>query len=411
MWNRRSLKVPAQCCAGLFAALLASASSAAAPLTVCVDEQSPARDMDVRLAEAVARQQGRSAEVRWFDGTGDDESGFELSAFADMLQNQCNVVMGFPIDPSIGADALPADVHASAAYGRTGFVLVLPKASADVGLDRLPKGTPVAVTALTTPNLYFVDHPNLRAQVHQSDAEAVAALESGSAKAAMLWRPSVVRDLVAANEVSDFRLRELNDAHAQWELVALYADGSQGQAFDDAISHLRGDGTLAGLLAPYAVDARSTAQASRGDAVVHTAGNGSGRLIKMGGRDAATGTLISTAAAQALFTEAQATAGDEKYQENCSYCHGPTLEGRAGPALKGEHFGNGAFKIGDIFTIVTQNMPATQPASLPPEDYVEIMAYILQQNGYPAGASEMTFDATKASTIPLVFHGASDHSE
>src|SRR5690606_41171798 len=106
---------------------------------------------------------------------------------------------------------------------------------------------------------------------------------------------------------------------------------------------------------------------------------------------------------------AQAERGKADYAENCALCHADTVSGRSGPALKGKHFANPAadFHVGDIFTIVSQNMPATQPASLEPKVYADIMAFLLQENGYPAGDKELTFDDAKASKEPLIYRGAS----
>ncbi|HZV38916.1 MAG TPA: c-type cytochrome, partial [Pseudoxanthomonas sp.] len=111
--------------------------------------------------------------------------------------------------------------------------------------------------------------------------------------------------------------------------------------------------------------------------------------------------------APALFTAKQATGGRASYEQNCAICHGDKLTGRAGPALKGKHFApdDGKYKVGDIFAIVHKNMPAMAPGSLPQDTYVEIMAYILQQNGYPAGGKPLTFDGAKASKVPLIYAG------
>jgi len=109
----------------------------------------------------------------------------------------------------------------------------------------------------------------------------------------------------------------------------------------------------------------------------------------------------------ALYTSDQAKAGAQKFTDNCEQCHGTHLEGRAGPALKGPNFASpkSAFTVSDIFTIVSQNMPASQPGSLQPNDYVQVMAFLLQQNGYPAGTSTLTFDGAGASKVPLLYHG------
>ena len=44
-------------------------------------------------------------------------------------------------------------------------------------------------------------------------------------------------------------------------------------------------------------------------------------------------------------------------------------------------------------------MPASNPGSLQHDDYVQIMAFLLQQNGYPAGAKELTFEDAGASKV------------
>jgi polar amino acid transport system substrate-binding protein len=50
-------------------------------------------------------------------------------------------------------------------------------------------------------------------------------------------------------------------------------------------------------------------------------------------------------------------------------------------------------------------MPATQPGSLSHDDYTDIMAYVLAQNGFPAGSAALTFDAGTQSQVPLLYHG------
>jgi len=116
----------------------------------------------------------------------------------------------------------------------------------------------------------------------------------------------------------------------------------------------------------------------------------------------------SSQAPPALYTAAQADAGKLAFQANCAVCHGPTLEGRAGPALKGPTFATpqAHFSVGDVFTIVSQNMPASAPGTLQHDDYVSIMSFLLQQNGYPAGDTALTFDSAGKSKVKLVYHRA-----
>lgn len=89
------------------------------------------------------------------------------------------------------------------------------------------------------------------------------------------------------------------------------------------------------------------------------------------------------------FTPDQAAAGAKLYAANCSACHGADLRGPAGPALIGDAFtsqwtGEAAY---DPYAMMSKNMPLNAPGTLKPDEYVAIMAYILQQNKYPAGAA------------------------
>ncbi|KGI78960.1 c-type cytochrome [Oleiagrimonas soli] len=387
---------------GLIAVVLlaASAAGSAAPsgaLRVCVDRSNPAQHMDRKVAAAVAAQLGQPLRVHAFDGSGDDE-GFALKHFRTLLHDDCDLVMGFPME-TVSADAgTPPGTQASTPYARTGFVLVTPRHGGARQLSELPAGSMVAVLYQTTPNLYFIDHPKLQADVYLGEDQAVSALLSGKVAAAMLWRPSLAARLHGAAGAR-FVEHPLHEAHANFDLVALYADPKVGQRFDAALKSLRHSGRLQAMLAPYAepVPSSATADLLR----PHTRPTRTcGESAKP--RHAAT----RVAAPPALFTEAQMAEGKAKFEDHCSQCHGPNLEGRAGPALKGPLFASADadFHVRDIFTIVSQNMPATQPGSLSHEDYVQIMAFILSQNGYPSGSSKLTYEDAMKSTVPLRYH-------
>ncbi len=101
-----------------------------------------------------------------------------------------------------------------------------------------------------------------------------------------------------------------------------------------------------------------------------------------------------------VYTAAQATAGAQLYATKCSSCHGTFLRGGAGPALVGKAFtaqwtGEPA---SDPYTMMVANMPIAEPGSLKRSEYLAIMAFILQRNAYPAGATPLT-SATLRSVI------------
>jgi mono/diheme cytochrome c family protein len=107
----------------------------------------------------------------------------------------------------------------------------------------------------------------------------------------------------------------------------------------------------------------------------------------------------------ALYTPAQAQRGHAVFERHCAVCHGAHLEGRVGPALKGEKFASvkAGFTIQQIFDLLSVEMPAYAPGSLTPKQYVQIMAFLLQQNGYPAGRNALTAQIASGSAVALVY--------
>lgn len=107
------------------------------------------------------------------------------------------------------------------------------------------------------------------------------------------------------------------------------------------------------------------------------------------------------AGSHGVYTAAQATAGARLYAAQCSSCHGASLRGGVGPALIGDAFtaqwtGEPA---SDPYTMMTTNMPQTAPGSLKPAEYLDIMAFILQKNAFPAGAMPLTAGALRSITL------------
>jgi alcohol dehydrogenase (cytochrome c) len=100
------------------------------------------------------------------------------------------------------------------------------------------------------------------------------------------------------------------------------------------------------------------------------------------GQTVVAGTSASSASlppsvGSAPYTSAQVTAGQTAYRQQCASCHGVQLQGVSAPALTGKSFANAHLNLSQERTIVTTQMPLTAPGSLKPQQYAEIMAYLL----------------------------------
>ena len=104
--------------------------------------------------------------------------------------------------------------------------------------------------------------------------------------------------------------------------------------------------------------------------------------------------LAPTAAADgtAFFSSSQVSQGRWEYSQKCAVCHGAQLQGGGAPALKGREFvaqWNGKL-LKSFYNYVHTNMPLGQGGELNSQEYADIVAYVLAQNGLPAGNEKLT---------------------
>lgn len=94
-----------------------------------------------------------------------------------------------------------------------------------------------------------------------------------------------------------------------------------------------------------------------------------------------------------VYTEEQAKRGETLYMNTCSPCHAEDLGGSGlTPPLKGGDFTfhwNGK-SVGDLFERMRTLMPPDDPGNLPRETYLDITAFMLKANTYPAGDKELS---------------------
>ncbi|MFB3113190.1 MAG: c-type cytochrome [Gemmatimonadales bacterium] len=107
--------------------------------------------------------------------------------------------------------------------------------------------------------------------------------------------------------------------------------------------------------------------------------------------------LARTAAAQAdpaatrsvlegVYSEEQARRGEKITNEVCSNCHmedwftGSLLESWAGATVE------------MLYELIRTTMPQDRPSSLERQQYADVLAYIFELNGLPAGQQELSAD-------------------
>ena len=102
---------------------------------------------------------------------------------------------------------------------------------------------------------------------------------------------------------------------------------------------------------------------------------------------AQTPAAVPTSTLGGVYTQAQADKGEELYYGVCVACH-----------PKGYYTGDNFKKnwsgrpLSDLYDWVKTKMPKSEPGSLTPNQSVQVMAYILQENKMPPGKTAMPTD-------------------
>ena len=93
------------------------------------------------------------------------------------------------------------------------------------------------------------------------------------------------------------------------------------------------------------------------------------------------------------YTKAQARRGQDLYKKQCAACHGVTFvpddfsPGLSGAAFEWRWRARTAY---DLFEAIRTTMPPGEAGSLGPPSTAEIVAYLLQVNGFPSGTRELS---------------------
>lgn len=99
---------------------------------------------------------------------------------------------------------------------------------------------------------------------------------------------------------------------------------------------------------------------------------------------------------QGVYTEAQASRGQSEYTTHCASCHRDDLSGY-NDILRGRRFMEKyrESSLHLLFDKTKTTMPRGAPATLSDSVYVDIVAYMLKFNEFPAGAAELRLDGLR----------------
>jgi mono/diheme cytochrome c family protein len=94
-----------------------------------------------------------------------------------------------------------------------------------------------------------------------------------------------------------------------------------------------------------------------------------------------------------VYTASQATRGDSLYKGTCVKCHGASLSGgdEGSPLVGSAFLGNWRdLTLDQLFDKIRSSMPPDNPKSIATRDVADLVAYLLAQNQFPAGAKVLT---------------------
>jgi mono/diheme cytochrome c family protein len=113
----------------------------------------------------------------------------------------------------------------------------------------------------------------------------------------------------------------------------------------------------------------------------------------------------NTAIWEGVYTTEQAARGEAVYISSCISCHGQDLGGNSNsPGLVGMGFmflWEGR-TLGAFFEKIQAEMPTDRPGQLPTQEYLDVVAYILQKNAFPEGSEELSSSVEVLDSVSIV---------
>ncbi|MDP1858594.1 MAG: PQQ-binding-like beta-propeller repeat protein [Gemmatimonadaceae bacterium] len=108
----------------------------------------------------------------------------------------------------------------------------------------------------------------------------------------------------------------------------------------------------------------------------------------------------------ASFLAAQSEHGRALYAQHCASCHGAQLTGGSASPLAGQSFqsrwAQPSRSLDDLFYVMRTSMPFGAGGTLSNDEYLALLAFMLEQNGQPAGARALVSDRVTLGAARIV---------
>lgn len=85
-----------------------------------------------------------------------------------------------------------------------------------------------------------------------------------------------------------------------------------------------------------------------------------------------------------VYTAEQADRGAALYKQKCASCHAPN---RFTDDLFYTSFAGKP--LWEMFDVISDSMPEDDPGGMKPEEYADVIAYLIKLNGFPTGQTEL----------------------
>lgn len=95
-----------------------------------------------------------------------------------------------------------------------------------------------------------------------------------------------------------------------------------------------------------------------------------------------------------VYTSEQADRGVALYKQKCASCHAPN---RFTDDLFYTSFAGKP--MWEMFDVISDSMPEDDPGGMKPEEYADVIAYLLKLNGFPTGQTDLP---TSKDTLSLI---------